>query len=60
LDVDNGASFPGGVGEVTVNTRRSGADDFRLITTTRTTIANFGEDEGGINDDDEVDEGEVL
>jgi hypothetical protein len=59
-DVNDGASFPGGVGEVTVNTGRSGADGFRLTTTAQTTMANFGEDEGGIGEDDEVDEGKVL
>jgi hypothetical protein len=47
LDINDGASFLGGVGEVTVNTGRSGADGFRLITTAWTTMANFGEDEGG-------------
>ncbi len=60
LDVNDGASFLGGVGEVTVNTGRSGADGFQLITTARTTMANFGEDEGGIGKDDKVDMGKVL
>jgi hypothetical protein len=60
LDIDNGASFLGGLGEVTVNTGRSGADDFRLITTAWTMMENFGEDKGGISKDDEVDEGKVL
>ena len=59
-DVNDGASFPGGVGEVTVNTGRSGADGSRLITTAWTTIANFGEDEGGVGKDDKVDKGKVL
>ncbi len=55
MDVDDGASFPGGVGEVTVNTGRSGADGFRLITTAQMTMANFREDEGGVDKDDKVD-----
>ena len=60
MNVDDGTSFPGGVGEEMVNTGRSGADGFQLITTARTTIANFGEDKGGVDNNDEVDEGEVL
>ncbi len=60
MDVNDGASFPRGVGEVVVNTGRSGAYGFWLITTARTTIANFGEDRGGVDKDDEVDKGEVL
>jgi hypothetical protein len=45
---------------VTANTRRSGADGFQLITTARTMMANFGEDEEGVDKNDEVDKGEVL
>jgi hypothetical protein len=52
--------FSGGVGEVTVNSGRSGADGFWLITTARTTMADFKEDKGGVNKDDKVDKGEVL
>jgi hypothetical protein len=43
-----------------VNSWRSGADIFGLITTARSTMANFREDEGGLNKDDKVVEGKVL
>jgi len=61
LDIDDdGANTRPEGGEVTVQTRRSGVDGFRLITTARTTIGD-DEDEGGfVHDDDGDDEGELL
>ncbi len=60
MDVNDGVSFPEGVGEVRVNTGRSCADGFRLITTAWTTLVNFRGDKGGVDEDDKVDKGEVL
>jgi hypothetical protein len=61
IDDDGANTRPGGTeGEVTVQTRRSGVDGFRLITTARTTICDEEGDGGLIQDDGDDDEGELL